>query len=266
MTKPKLLVFSSTEGLPIARAIKAELDFDMDVTLWNQGVFELSQYNLESLFEKMNDADFASFIFLPEDIISIRNEDTKSVRDNVVFELGLFLGKLGRERVSFAIPKDTVFHLPTDLTGMIPGIFDYPHENLQASVGTYCNQIRSQVEKLKIRIPKNGKFGTNVLSKDVSKIHQTSSFTAIVPRGKKVTVRIQKSNGCMYGFDVYAVKEWILGHEKDNGNIKYITAIGPCEADACFRIMQGGNISIDVYEGDEEKLLFSKSVNLNKTK
>lgn len=41
MAKPTLFIGSSVEGLSVARAIKAELDFDMDVTVWSQ---EYSNY------------------------------------------------------------------------------------------------------------------------------------------------------------------------------------------------------------------------------
>lgn len=49
MAKPTLFIGSSVEGLSVARAIKAELDFDMDVTVWSQGVFKLSHSPLEDL-------------------------------------------------------------------------------------------------------------------------------------------------------------------------------------------------------------------------
>lgn len=67
MAKPRLFIGSSVEGLPVARAIKAELDFDMDVTVWSQGVFKLSHSPLEDLSTVLENSDFASFVFLPED-------------------------------------------------------------------------------------------------------------------------------------------------------------------------------------------------------
>jgi predicted nucleotide-binding protein len=44
-----MFVGSSTEGLPIARAIQIELDHECEVTLWSQGVFGLGEGTLEAL-------------------------------------------------------------------------------------------------------------------------------------------------------------------------------------------------------------------------
>jgi predicted nucleotide-binding protein len=35
----------------------------------------------------------------------VRNKESASVRNNVVFELGLFLGKLGRRRAFWLVPR-----------------------------------------------------------------------------------------------------------------------------------------------------------------
>ena len=40
MNKPALFVGSSSEGLDLARAVRALLDEDAEVTLWKEGLFE----------------------------------------------------------------------------------------------------------------------------------------------------------------------------------------------------------------------------------
>lgn len=53
MAKPKLFIGSSVEGLPVVRAIKAELDYHMEVTVWSQKVFKLiSKQVLEHIANK----------------------------------------------------------------------------------------------------------------------------------------------------------------------------------------------------------------------
>ena len=51
-------------------------------------------------------------------------EQKPSPRDNVVFELGLFMGRLGRRRTILMKPKNTVIKLPSDLVGVTT--IDYP--------------------------------------------------------------------------------------------------------------------------------------------
>jgi tetratricopeptide (TPR) repeat protein len=147
--KPKIFIGSSVEGLSVAYSIQQNLTHDADVTVWDQGVFELSKTTIESLLEILGKSDFGIFVFSPDDISIIRKEGKNVVRDNVLFEFGLFIGKIGRERVFFIIPSDTDLHLPTDLIGITPGKYNPNREDksLQAATGPVCHQIRLQIKK-----------------------------------------------------------------------------------------------------------------------
>src|SRR4051812_34741330 len=103
--KPRLFIGSSVEGLPIAHAIQENLDHEAEVTVWPQGVFKLSVTAVDSLLRVLEPADFGIFVFSPDDIIFLRGQDQRVVRDNVVFELGLFIGKLGRQRSFVVLPR-----------------------------------------------------------------------------------------------------------------------------------------------------------------
>jgi len=148
--KPKIFIGSSVEGLSVAYAIQQNLVHDAEVTVWTQGVFELSQTTIESLNFVLESSDFGIFVFSPDDISIIRDKENLTVRDNVIFEFGLFIGKLSRERVFFIIPSGIDFHLPTDLLGITPGTYDSNREDksLQAATGPVCHQIRGQIKKL----------------------------------------------------------------------------------------------------------------------
>ncbi len=40
-----------------------------------------------------------------DDVVNFRGENRPAVRDNVLFELGLAMGRLGRERVFYMLPE-----------------------------------------------------------------------------------------------------------------------------------------------------------------
>ncbi|WP_281226518.1 TIR domain-containing protein [Flavobacterium aquiphilum] len=147
--KPKIFIGSSVAGLGVAYSIQQNLTHDADVTVWDQGVFELSKTTIESLLEILNKSDFGIFVFNEDDIATIKQETKSVVRDNVLFEFGLFIGKLTRQRVFFVIPANSELHLPTDLLGVTPGTYDARREDnsLQAATGPVCHQIRTQVQK-----------------------------------------------------------------------------------------------------------------------
>jgi Predicted nucleotide-binding protein containing TIR-like domain len=148
--KPRIFIGSSVESLNLAYAIQENLEYDATTTVWTQGIFELSATTIESLIKALESFDFGVFVFSPDDISQIRNEKLNTVRDNVIFEFGLFIGKLGRNKVFFVIPGNiSDFHLPTDLSGITPGKYDNKREdkNLKAALGPFCNQVRGELKK-----------------------------------------------------------------------------------------------------------------------
>ena len=148
--KPKMFIGSSVEGLNIAYALQQNLTHEVECTVWDQGVFNLSDTTMESLDSTLEEMDFGVFVFSGDDVTTMRNTETNSIRDNVLFEFGLFIGKLGRNRVFFVIPNDNSIHIPTDLLGVTPGKYEVNRQDnrWQAATGAVCNQIRTQVKTL----------------------------------------------------------------------------------------------------------------------
>jgi tetratricopeptide (TPR) repeat protein len=148
--KPRVFIGSSVEGLNVAYAVQQNLTHDAEATVWDQGVFELSLTSIESLNEVLGKVDFGIFVFSPDDITHMRGQNGPSVRDNVLFEFGLFIGKLSRQRVFFIIPEGEDIKIPTDLLGITPGKYDPNRQDksYQAATGAACNQIRTQIRKL----------------------------------------------------------------------------------------------------------------------
>lgn len=153
---PRLFIMSSVEALPIAYEIQSALQHDVLPTVWTQGVFFASGYPLEALEKSVRASDFAVAVAQPDDIIETRGERHQTLRDNVLFELGLFMGVLTRFRTFLVHPKVTHLKLPSDLHGL--GVLSYPagnQEDLGSRLGSACNDIRKRVKALGVR-PVNG--------------------------------------------------------------------------------------------------------------
>ena len=149
--KPRVFIASSVEGLGIAYCVQEGIEYDAEPTVWPQGVFNPSSFAIDDLVEVVSGSDFGIFVFTPDDIQIIRDEEKNVIRDNVVFELGLFIGHLGRKR-NFIIQPRGVENLrwPTDLAGLNPVTFEpnRSDNNLKAALGPACNQIREVMKKL----------------------------------------------------------------------------------------------------------------------
>jgi len=170
MEKPKIFIGSSAEGLDIAYAIQENLDFVAETTIWDQGIFNLTTTTLDDLLKTLERSDIGIFVFSPDDIIKIRDNQYKTTRDNVIFEFGLFLGYLGKERVSYVIPKAIFdFHLPSDLSGISPGHYNAERSdnNLKAALGPYCNQIKKVIEKTSIIKLSDFKYDSDIIKRIV---------------------------------------------------------------------------------------------------
>lgn len=151
--KPKIFIGSSAEAVEIAEAVQQNLEHVADTTIWNQGVFSLSGNTLDDLLDSLNEYDYGIFIFKPDDESTIREEEYNTIRDNVIFELGLYFGRLGRKKVFYLIPRNyPKLHLPTDLRGVTAGTYDYERleerdGNMQAIVGPFCTEIKKSLKK-----------------------------------------------------------------------------------------------------------------------
>ncbi|ENX09369.1 TIR domain-containing protein [Acinetobacter courvalinii] len=150
MRKPRLFIASSVESLAIAEAVNVNLDHEFEVTLWKNGTFKLSSSAIDDLVEKSSFVDFALFIFAPDDISTIRSRNEHVVRDNVIFEMGLFVGAIGKSRSFILKPRNIEMHLPTDLLGVTPADYDANRSDgdLVSATNRACSLIKSEVERL----------------------------------------------------------------------------------------------------------------------
>lgn len=144
---PIMFVGSSVEGLSVAQEIEARMKHDkVIVRLWTNDVFGPSRVPIDDLLAQVEQADFALFVFGPDDQIQSRDDTHATPRDNVIFEMGLFLGRLGRERVFRVQDADIDLKIPSDLTGVSPITYKCkPGCNMSDVVGTVCTDLRKVI-------------------------------------------------------------------------------------------------------------------------
>lgn len=144
--RARVFVMSSVEALPIARALQTAFDHDRDrflVAVWENGVFRASKYALESLEEQVAQSDFGIAIAAADDTTTSRGNEQQSPRDNVTFELGFFMGRLGRYRTYLLEPRGENVKMPSDLKGL--NTLDYvwrPGRDTAAELAPTVNRLR----------------------------------------------------------------------------------------------------------------------------
>lgn len=73
---------------------------------------------MEKLIE-FSDVDFAISLLTPDDKGTLNKKGTHRARQNVIFEFGYFMGKLGRKKVVALFEQSDLFEIPSDLSGLI---------------------------------------------------------------------------------------------------------------------------------------------------
>lgn len=146
--KRRLFIGSSSEGIKIARQVKGIIDAAcgewLECIIWDEGtVFVYNKSFFDSLIHASRRFDYGLLIATSDDIAFMRKSVLKVPRDNVIFEMGLFLGSLGLKRTfllahmesklpsdfnGITIPKFTSLEtLENDLQGVIDELFSTKH-------------------------------------------------------------------------------------------------------------------------------------------
>lgn len=157
VAKPSVFVGSSKEGLPIAKAVQFRLAEISTTEIWNEGAFGLTYGTLESLVQILDRFDFAILVLTPDDLIASRGAQQNAPRDNLLLEVGLFMGKLGRARTFVMYPRNRDLKLPSDLAGVALAHFDEPDDpsKLVTAIGPACYPIEMALQAFTrdLRVP-----------------------------------------------------------------------------------------------------------------
>lgn len=151
--EPVLFIGCSSEALPIANELQAGLKHDsMDTIIWTNRVFGPSGTAVESLFKVADSADFAAFVISPDDTVLSRDSETPAPRDNIIYELGLFMGRLASRRVFLIREHGVDIKIPSDLLGLTPLTYVLKASGtLATALGPVCTELRKVISELGVR-------------------------------------------------------------------------------------------------------------------
>lgn len=152
MRKKRIFIGSSSEELDLANIAKTLLEFekDFEVTIWNEEVWEKAVFRLNSNY--LNDLiratlqfDFGILIGTQDDRVVVRGSEELQPRDNILFELGLFIGRLGLNNCAFLIDKK--IKLLSDIKGISLARFERDNmESFTKAIGQVKDLFKNQVD------------------------------------------------------------------------------------------------------------------------
>ncbi len=145
--KPRIFVGSSSENLDLADLLCQELNSKgfCYAELWRHGkVFGVGRSIIDELLRATINFDFAVMVFNPDDVTEERGKLIPTVRDNVLFELGLFMGAFGKERAFMVYRSDKKPKIATDLGGVIAAIYNF-HPTTRAGLSNAVSELEEAV-------------------------------------------------------------------------------------------------------------------------
>ena len=152
--KSKVFVVSSSESWLVIEALKDFLESkaDVEVILWNrEHLWQPGRFIIETLLDIRLDFDFAISIFGADDKGISRGVEEYQPRDNVIFETGMFMSHLGKDRTFVLLPKDPPVKVLSDLAGFIPLKYEQPGDH-----GRWKDALRETCETIAKCIGRKG--------------------------------------------------------------------------------------------------------------
>jgi hypothetical protein len=218
----------------------------------------------------LNDSDFGVFIFAPDDILKLKDQTHAAVRDNVLFEFGLFMGKLGKERVVFVLPEEQGnLRLPSDLLGISTVTFDAGRSYAEA-VGPACFKILQAILKFGLRQERLGSPSIEIIKSPkvlctCSPQYFHLSFQKDIELIRKETQKISAEISELHSTNSQGLKNVLM--ENTFHIIHIIAYVDPKTGDIYFSDVNRDGVPIDGAKVDSiQASSFSKLVQLAKTR
>lgn len=153
--RPRIFIVSSVEAMKEAEEIRLGLEHEKCVVeLWSDDqIFPVGSYPIEALESAVAKADFCIAIASADDVVRARHRQQSAPRDNVIFELGFFMSRIGRHRTILLIPKDENIKIPSDFKGITPILYDdnTTDQELSTALGPTITKIKKVIRDLGVR-------------------------------------------------------------------------------------------------------------------
>ncbi len=131
--KPHLVVFSSSESYAIAEGIAAHLNNDYVVHPWKGEFFgENKTTPIWTFFKKLFHYDYVIIVLSDDKIVKSEiagESDYFYPKDNVLFELGASMARLGPQKTILLVPEQPAIKLPGYFDDVKPRLFTYKKIN-----------------------------------------------------------------------------------------------------------------------------------------
>jgi CRP/FNR family cyclic AMP-dependent transcriptional regulator len=137
--KVRVFIMASAAAGKIARAVEnAFKNEPFDLVVWTDDVFQ--NYDIDSLEGMLDQSDVGITVVEPS--------EKESRRDEVIFELGFLMGRLGRHRTVLIEPRNEKVQL-SELAGINTITYRYANgQDLAEELAPACNKLRKIIHEL----------------------------------------------------------------------------------------------------------------------
>ena len=140
--KPQIFIGSSSNGLDVAQVVKRELENVGSAYLWSEGnLWEPNESTFDNLLRMTGYFDFGVFVATKDDLtLTSKGEYGFEARDNVILEMSLFVGALGKKKSFMLIEKG--LDKPSDFSGIYMPEFV---KDDKTSIDRACSEIAARI-------------------------------------------------------------------------------------------------------------------------
>ncbi|HWF10878.1 MAG TPA: TIR domain-containing protein [Bryobacteraceae bacterium] len=136
----RVFILASSADSEIGRAVESACaDHGFQAVVWSEGSFGAGSYAVDKLEEVLDRSDVAIAIIDPQ--------ENAASRDSVIFELGFFMGRLGRHRTFLVEPRAEDLKLPPEFGGIHAVTYNPAHDSAQAGAGV-CKRLAKAIREL----------------------------------------------------------------------------------------------------------------------